>query len=96
MTVHEEYIEFVSHLTDPTTENGYLQADERVLRLKKAMQKLTPYNAHILEACYVDNKKYKEVAEELNVSVAAIHKNIVKALRILRKELGEKGNRNEP
>ena len=40
------------------------------------------------------NKKYKEVAEELNVSVAAVHKNIVKALRILREELGQKGNRN--
>ena len=43
---------------------------------------------------YIHNKKYKEVAEELNVSVAAIHKNIVKALRILREELGQKGNRN--
>lgn len=30
------------------------------------------------------------MAEELNVSVAAIHKNIVKALRILREELGQK------
>ena len=39
--------------------------------------------------------RYKEVAEELNVSVAAIHKNIVKALRILREELGQKGNQNE-
>lgn len=35
------------------------------------------------------------MAEELNVSVAAIHKNIVKALRILREELGQKGNQNE-
>ena len=39
MTVHEEYIEFVSHLMDPTTENGYLQADERVLRLKKGKKR---------------------------------------------------------
>ena len=54
-----------------------------------------PYNYYILEACYIHNKKYKEVAEELNVSVAAIHKNIVKALRILREELGQKGNQNE-
>ena len=52
-------------------------------------------NYYILEACYIHNKKYKEVAEELNVSVAAIHKNIVKALRILREELGQKGNQNE-
>ena len=69
-------------------------SDSRVLRIRKAMEKLTPYNYHILEACYIHNKKYKEVAEELNVSVAAIHKNIVKALRILREELGQEGNRN--
>ena len=69
-------------------------SDSRVLRIREAMKKLTPYNYRILEACYIHNKKYKEVAEELNVSVAAIHKNIVKALRILREELGQKGNRN--
>ena len=69
-------------------------SDSLVLRIRKAMEKLTPYNYQILEACYIHNKKYKEVAEELNVSVAAIHKNIVKALRILREELGQEGNRN--
>ena len=71
------------------------QPDSRILCIRKAMKKLTPYNYYILEACYIHNKKYKEVAEELNVSVAAIHKNIVKALRILREELGQKGNQNE-
>ena len=59
------------------------------------MKKLTPYNLHILKECFIHKKKYKEVAEELNVSVAAIHKNIVKALRILRKELGQEGNKKK-
>ena len=31
----------------------------------------------------------------LSHTFAAIHKNIVKALRILREELGQKGNQNE-
>ena len=77
---------------EEATAKTYLYTIIRTRR--EAMKKLTPYNYHILEACYIHNKKYKEVAEELNVSVAAIHKNIVKALRILREELGQKGNRN--
>ena len=92
--IHEEYVEFTSQLTDKMIESDSQCSDSRVLRIREAMKKLTPYNYRILEACYIHNKKYKEVAEELNVSVAAIHKNIVKALRILREELGQKGNRN--
>lgn len=31
-------------------------------------------------------KKYQEVAEELNISVSAVRKHIVKALQVIRKE----------
>ena len=85
-------MEFASQLAGKIIEADRHKPDERIKSLRKAMEKLTPYNCHILEECYIHNKKYKEVAESLNVSVAAIHKNIVKALRILRKELNEKGN----
>ncbi|MBR8706807.1 hypothetical protein IX307_000855 [Bacteroides pyogenes] len=90
--IHEKYVEFASQLAGKIIEADRHKPDERIKSLRKAMEKLTPYNCHILEECYIHNKKYKEVAESLNVSVAAIHKNIVKALRILRKELNEKGN----
>ena len=93
--IHEEYVEFASQLASRIVESRSHESDNRILLIRKAMEKLTPYNCRILEACYIQNKKYKEVAEELNVSVAAIHKNIVKALRILREELGQKGNQNE-
>lgn len=87
-SVHEEYVEFTLQLTRKMTEaDSSLTDDTRIPLIRKAMEKLTPYNRHILEECYIHNKKYKEVAEELNVSVAAIHKNIVKALKILREEL---------
>lgn len=87
---HEEYVDFTLQLANKMIESDSQMSDARVLRIRKAMEKLTPYNYQILEACYIHNKKYKEVAAELNVSVAAIHKNIVKALRILREELGQK------
>ncbi len=93
--IHEEYVEFTTQLINKIKESIHNNRIPVFYVFVKTMKKLTPYNYYILEACYIHNKKYKEVAEELNVSVAAIHKNIVKALRILREELGQKGNQNE-
>ena len=50
------------------------------------MEKLTPHTRHILEECYIQRKKYQEVAEELNISVSAVRKHIVKALQVIREE----------
>ena len=85
---HDNYLKYVSILASTDTENGMeTEPDRRITALHEAMGRLTPYNRHILEQCYIHRKRYKEVAEELQVSVAAVHKNIVKALRVLRKEL---------
>ena len=63
---------------DNTSEEDKNQT-KRINEIMKEYRNCLLYTS--LEACYIHNKKYKEVAEELNVSVAAIHKNIVKALR---------------
>ena len=89
--VNREYTELMIEQANRLTEREERQGDPRIARIYKAMEKLTPYNRHILHACYIDKKSYKEVAEELKVSVAAIHKNIVKALRTLREELTPEG-----
>ncbi|MGN0280809.1 MAG: sigma-70 family RNA polymerase sigma factor [Prevotella sp.] len=82
--VKAEYINFVRSISESVETE--LSVEDYYDKLNKAMEKLTPYNRHILEECYLKKKRYKEVAEELNVTVAAIHKNISKALRIIRKE----------
>lgn len=92
--VHEDYVNFFTTMAREQLRDNAHETDERLMKIRKAMEKLTPYNRHILEECYLRKKKYQEVALELNVSVAAIHKNIVKALAVLRKELGQEGNRN--
>ena len=38
----------------------------------------------ILEACYIQGKKYKEVAEEMKISISTVKKHMVRALKILR------------
>lgn len=64
----------------------------RYEKIQKGMELLTNYNLSILKSCYLERKSYKEVAAELGVSVSAIHKNIVKALRIIRKYVASEGD----
>ena len=61
-----------------------------MMRIHKAISTLTAHTRLILEECYVRRKKYQEVADELNISVSAVRKHIVKALSVLRKEFAKK------
>lgn len=47
---------------------------------------LSSQTARILRLCYEEDKSYKEVAEELNISVSAVNKHIVQGLKTLRKK----------
>lgn len=87
--VHEQYIQLYTKLTETHTETEYKEYDERMLRIQKAISTLTAHTRHILEECYIQRKKYKEVADELNISVSAVRKHIVKALAVIRKEFME-------
>ena len=84
--VHQQFVQLYTNLTQDYVETDYQEWDEKMLAIQKAMQKLTPHTKHILEECYVEKKKYQEVAEELNISVSAVRKHIVKALQTIRKE----------
>ncbi|GCB35875.1 RNA polymerase sigma-70 factor [Bacteroides faecalis] len=84
----EDYAEFVLKMTqDDTDTEDRLLWEERMMRIRKAMNKLTPLTRHVLERCYNSRKSYKEVADELNISVSSVHKHIVKALRVIREEI---------
>lgn len=54
------------------------------------MSNLKPSTRQILEACYIDKKKYREVAEEMNMSTSAVKKNLTKALNLLREKIAKK------
>lgn len=84
------YVQIYSELTQSYVETEYLEQDERMMHISKAMEKLTPHTRHILEECYIQRKKYQEVAEELNISVSAVRKHIVKALQVIREECAKK------
>lgn len=56
-------------------------------RLEQALQKLPPKCRRIFEMSRFDEKKYKTIAGELNISPKTVEAQMSKALRIMRIEL---------
>ena len=61
--------------------------EERMNNVKQIISELPPRTRFVLEQCYFNNKKYREVAEILDVTSSAVKKHIMKALAILRERL---------
>ncbi len=50
---------------------------------------LTPQTSRIFRLCFLDGKTYQEAASACGVSVSAVNKHIVQALRALREKFGK-------
>lgn len=55
--------------------------------LKSLLQKLKPDYRHILELRFLEEKTYKEIAEELNLSMANVKVRLLRARQLLREML---------
>ncbi|WP_258100198.1 RNA polymerase sigma-70 factor [Marinoscillum pacificum] len=66
-----------------------LEYDELVGRLEKALDKIPEKCREIFELNRFEGKRYKEIAEELNLSLKTVENQMGKALKILRNELGD-------
>ena len=75
----EEYIHCYSELYIDYSEEQ--EKDELVERL---LSQLPSQTRRILELCYLQQKKYAEIAEELNISPDTVKKHIMKALKLLK------------
>lgn len=87
--IHYAYAEFSQKLYENYTEVEFKKQDERMMKIQKVLDGMTPHTRHILEECYLHEKKYKEVAAELNISISAVRKHIVKALKAIREEFAK-------
>jgi len=83
--VHQKYAEFYINMM--SEEELPEEVDERVALIRKLMDQLTPKTRLILEECYIQKKKYKEVATDLEISESAVKKHIVQALKIIREKI---------
>jgi RNA polymerase sigma-70 factor (ECF subfamily) len=82
------YAEFYRRMFDEH-ESGYSyeETDRQINQIYEMMDQLSDKTRYILEQCYFHNRRYKEVAEELGVSVNTIKKHIMTALKAFRRAL---------
>lgn len=66
-----------------------MEYEELVGRLEIAMNKIPEKCRAIFELNRFEGKRYKEIAEELNLSIKTVENQMGKALKILRNELGD-------
>lgn len=65
-----------------------LEKEQQLITLRQVIDReLTPQSARILHLRYYEDKSYKETADALGISVAAVNKHVVKALRKLREKM---------
>lgn len=62
-------------------------ADNRSQRLENALEQLPQMRRKVVELSHIHGYKYKEIADELNISVKTVDNHIHQALRQLRKYL---------
>ena len=60
--------------------------EEKIQTIMRSLDELTPRTQQIVTMCYVQRKKYREVAEELGISESAVKKNIMQALSYMRQK----------
>ena len=86
-----QYADFVARQSQHYIEaQEYNQQEERERIVAQVLDSMGEPTHSILLACYVDGKKYKEVAEMMNISISTVKKHIVKALRIIREKRAER------
>jgi len=88
--VKNKYADVYLQITQEAEDNGYEDYDERVEIIRDILQTLTPQTRLVLHECYINRKKYKEVADELEISTNTVKKHIVKALKKIREEISKK------
>ena len=83
---HEQNIQY--YIETQTGENAY-SSIELQEKIEGAINHLPEKTREIFRLSRYSNKKYKEIAELLNISVKTVEAHIGKALSVLRKELDD-------
>lgn len=70
------------------THENTMEVKELQSQIDKAVQSLPEKCREVFRLSRFEHKKYKEIAEELNISIKTVENQMGKALSVMRKELG--------
>jgi RNA polymerase sigma-70 factor, ECF subfamily len=89
--VENKYREYFSRQLqqDELLENDWMKGDELHDKITVTIEKLPPERKKVFIMSRFENLKYREIAEELNISVKTVENQMGKALQFLREELKE-------
>lgn len=86
--VEQKYKDYAIKI-NPETESDIIEHEERILKLEEKLKELTPRTRKVIEKCFIEGLKYKEIATELDISVNTVKTHITNGLKTLRTELSE-------
>lgn len=90
--ISQQYVAYVRCSAEADEAIGPEEIDERIEAMRTTIGDMPERTRYVLEQCYFENKKYKEVAEQLDISTSAIKKHIMKALGMLRDRFADKNS----
>ncbi len=88
-SVKQKYVDSVKHSEIEFVEDTHMEFDELQSKIKEALQVLPPKCRQVFELSRFEEKKYREIAEELNISIKTVENHMGKALGLLRTSLKE-------
>ena len=88
--VHKKYADFYTYVVEHKETMEPHEEDERLTDIKNVIKTLSPKTQLVFQECYINKRKYKEVAEELDITADGVKKHIIKALKTIREEIHKK------
>lgn len=71
-------------------EDEYADHEHLISKIKLLIEELPPQRKKAFTLNVLEGKKYKEVAEEMDISVNSVKTHLSKAVKYIREEVGEK------
>ncbi len=87
--VHAQYAAYYLHAVDECCADSP-ENEERQRLVAEMLDLLPDTTRHVLEECYLNHKKYREVAEEMNVCQETVKRHVMRALKLLREHYNNK------
>jgi RNA polymerase sigma-70 factor (ECF subfamily) len=85
----QEHVEHTKYTSSDASEIQPMELDELQEEINAAIQKLPEKCREVFLLSRMENKKYKEIAETLNISIKTVENQMGKALKILREQLAK-------
>lgn len=93
MDIAERHARWIAEENDEAIEAGFNDVEHRQELIATinnvAEREFTPAVNRVFDAVFRHNRSYADVAVDLSISVSAVNKHVVKALKILRKYFKE-------